>query len=253
MDGLLDDPCWSNALPVPADYVDGMVGQLADRPCMKVRYTWDDRYLYIGYETFDTNMQAAGTGTQDGPRDNRREGAAIWGATQRVDVVEFFISFGDPHFFWEIHHNALNQFNDVWCTVPEPDWPLAKSSLVRYGILFGHEDFIRDDGVHRLATVARAKPRADGQPSTVNDASDTDTGYTAEIRIPWFGLGAPTACRDAKTGAWRMDGVSLRILAVVQDLDRASRYHHSSPTRRAGWFHLTFADWPAYGLRPSAP
>ena len=42
---------------------------------------WDDQYLYIGYETIDTNVTAQGTGEMDGPKTNRREGCMIWNSS----------------------------------------------------------------------------------------------------------------------------------------------------------------------------
>ena len=43
--------------------------------------------------------------------------------------------------------------------------------------------------------AAKVKRKKDGKPGTVNDATDEDAGYTAEIRLPRYGIGAPTAGR----------------------------------------------------------
>ena len=161
-----------------------------------------------------------------------------------VDVVEFFVSFNDPHFFWELHHNALNDFNDVWCVVPDPTWQFYKSSLTPFHIYFGNDEYIHDQGEHTLAKAVHLKPKADGKPSTVNDSSDTDTGYTAELRLPWLGLGAPQA---AGPGPWKMAGEMLQVLSVVQDGDLPQKYHHSSPIRTpGGFFHTSYDSWPVY-------
>jgi len=77
VDGVLDEPAWKQAQVVKADYVWGQVGQRSAQRQMRVRYTWDDHYLYVGYETFDRNLMALGTGKKEGPRDNLREGCAI--------------------------------------------------------------------------------------------------------------------------------------------------------------------------------
>jgi hypothetical protein len=102
------------------------------------------------------------------------------------------------------------------------------------------------------------KPKADGKPSTINDDSDVDSGYTAELRIPWPALGAPreratwlppaAGTKDRLPGPWKVEGLALPILAVVQDGDLKDRYHHSSPTFKGGWFHMGAADWPRYIL-----
>lgn len=264
VDGVLDEPCWARAKPIRADHINSKQGVLSSEPHLLARFAYNEEYLYIGYETFDRNLVALGTGQKQGPPDNQREGAVIWKQGVKVDVVEFFISFGDEHFFWEIHQNAANHFNDVWCTVVDPAWPIAKSSLVPFGILFGDEMVIRDEGDHKVATAVRLKPKADGKPSTVNDPTDVDTGYTAEIRLPWAGLGAPLDRRTwierdspepgkpkvREPGPWKMAGQTVHLIAVVQDGDLAERYHHSSPTRNGGWFHKSFPDWPRYRLAP---
>ena len=179
-----------------------------------------------------------------------------------MDVAEFFISFNDPNFFWEIHLNELNQFNDVWCTVTDPSWRSHKSANNRYGIIFAPHEFIEDEGPYKLATAVKLLPKADGKPSTVNDPSDVDTGYSAEIRLPWWGIGAAKARQVLITvpatkdtpvhtipGPWKMTGETLKILAVCQDGELKERYYHSSPTKNAGgWFHHSYKEWQQFEL-----
>jgi len=264
IDGVLDEPCWRQATPVRADYANSKQGALGEQPHLLVRYAWDERYLYIAYETFDRNLVTMSTGKKEGPPDNLREGCEIWHPEKKIDVVEFFISFGSTRFFWEIHHNASNHFNDIWITVPDPAWPVSKSAMVTHGILFGVPMYVEDDEGFKLATAVRLKPKAEGKPSTVNEESDRDTGYTAELRLPWQGIGAPAARhtwivhepkepggqKTTESGPWKMEGQEVMILAAVQDGDLAERYHHSSPTRKGGWFHTSAADWPRYRLAP---
>lgn len=263
IDGVLDEPAWEKATPVEVNYAWGRVNSRSEEPRMKARFTWDGDYLYIGYETFDKNLVALGTSEQQGPKDNQREGAVIGHSTEKVDVVEFFISFGDHHYFWEVHHNAANQFNDIWCSVVD-DTPLAKTTLARFGIHFGTGQNVEDDtpaGV-KLASAVRLKPKADGKPSTLNDAGDTDTGYVGEIRLPWAGLGAPLTAESYVTvepkesggaksrhhGPWKMAGQEIMLLSVFQDGDLKDHYHHASPTFPGSWFHKGTAHWPHYRL-----
>ena len=262
IDGSLDEPCWQKAISVHADFIGTKTGVKSDTPHMTAKYAWDDNYLYIGYETFDANLIAAGKDDWQGPPNNRRQGCEIYDAKEngaKVDVVEFFISFGDEHFFWEIHQNALNQFNDIWCVAVDPSWPISKTTMSTYGIIFNPNEWIADAGTSTVAIAVKLKPKADGKPSTVNDSSDVDTGYTAEIRLPWRSIGAQSAAAtwiETKTapgekparlpGPWKMAGQSVSILAVVQDGDLKERYHHSSPTRKPDWFHKTQPAWPRY-------
>ena len=263
IDGKLDEPCWQKTTAARVDYIMGRKEMtFAEQPRMAVKYAWDPDYLYIAYETFERNLSARGTGQQQGPKDNRREGAEIWldAGQPQVDVVEFFISFGSRNFLWEIHHNALNQFNDVWCIVSDPKWELARSTMAgRWGIYFAHHEYIEDDPGTKLASAVQLKPRADGKPSTVNQPGDEDTGYTAEIRLPWGGIGVDknrelTHVEDSPDGKrkitvhdhWKVAGMPLAILAVHQDGDDKERYTHSSPKVRGNWFHMNVENYPRF-------
>ncbi len=266
IDGVLDEPAWKEAGTIEADYVWGKVGEKSKQPRMKAWYTWDDDYLYIGYETFDTNLTARGSGKKKGPPGNMTEVAEIVHPSEPVDVVEFFISFGDPQMFWEVHHNALNHFNDIFITVVDPSRPIAKSRLFFDGIHFGTSEVLEDDaesGCTRRMAV-KLKPKTDGKPSTVNTPGDIDTGYVGEIRLPWYGLGAPRERMTAKEvavagqkkqvrGPWKMAGQEMMILAVTQDGDLKEHYHHSSPTKPGSWFHKGTEHWPRYVLTEKKP
>jgi hypothetical protein len=264
IDGVLDEPAWQKAVPVEANFIWGKVGQLSKEPRMTARYTWDDHYLYIAYETFDKNLIALGQGDKKGPKGNERERCVIGHETAKVDVVEFFISCGDERIFWEVHHNALNNFSDIFCIVSDDNWPIAKTNLFRFGINFGTDVVLQDDvdAGRTRAMAVKLKPKKDGQPSTVNDSSDEDTGYIGELRLPWFGLGAPLVSETYVTveekgkkknihGPWKMGGQQVRILAVVQDGDINDHYHHSSPTKPGGWFHKGADHYPRYILEPA--
>lgn len=264
IDGVLDEPAWQKAQAIDVNYIWGKVGEKSTEPRMTVKYTWDDNYLYIGYETFDKNLVALGSGEKQGPKGNEREVCVIGHPTEKVDVVEFFISFGDQRFFWELHHNAANHFSDIWCVVVDDLGPISKSSLNRFGIQFNTREIVQDDtdAGHTLASAIRLKPKADGKPSTINDSSDTDTGYVGELRLPWLGLGAPLdresyipAPNDPKKrihGPWKMAGQEMMILAVCQDGDTKEHYFHSSPTKPGGWFHKGSDLWPRYRLEDAA-
>jgi hypothetical protein len=247
IDGALDEPCWQSAAPVPVQFNMGKVGEADPALVMTAKYSWDENYLYIAYEVFDKNLVGVGTGQKQGPKGNEREGCEIAIPDQKIDVVEFFVSFGDPNFMWEIHQNAVNQFNDVFVVVPDPSWPVSKTSAHMYGQIFCPQEFIKDDEAFTVVCAVKMKPKADGKPSTPNDAGDEDTGYTGEIRIPWKSLGIPLDWKAAAPATgWNLAGHNVSLLAVCQDGDRELRYHHSAPTFPGGWFHQGARQWPVY-------
>ena len=264
IDGKLDEPCWAKAAAIPVIYVqDSRPPRKMEEVPMTARYLWDEHYLYIGYEVFDSHLVTLGKGTKKGPPDNQREPAEIWkhGSTD-IDVVEFFVSVLDPRFFWELHHNGANQFNEMWMCVPDKSWPISKSSNLMWGILDMKEQYLRDDDEYKLATAVALKPKKDGTPGAVNDGKHDGTGYTAELRIPWFGLGVAQERRVMLTkpnpdpkgqpipipGPWKIKGLELSILAVLQNGDLKDRYLRSNPTKTGGFFHYDFAGWPRYKL-----
>lgn len=246
VDGILDEPAWQAAQVVEVKYILGKKGAASKEPRMNVKYLWDDHYLYIGYETFDSNLVAIAEGGKQGPEDNQRQGCAIWHKDKeiKVDVVEFFITFGDYNMFWEIHHNALNQFNDMLVVTKLPAWKQNKPSIAPYDIYFGGQEFIADEGEFKLAMAVMPKPNAENKPSTVNDDKDADTGYVGELRLPLSGLGVPL---NAKKGSvWNMENRDMQILAVCQNGDLQDRYHHSAPVLPDGFFHLNASNFPRY-------
>ena len=142
VDGKLDEADWSRALAVPVDVIWGKDSERTAAPRMTARFLWDDFYLYIGYEVWDANLSARAEGSPQGPENNKRRACDI--AANLVDVVEFFIVFDDPNFFWETHHNALNSFGDVLCLVSLPAWQKSRPALAGAGIYWGHQEYIQD-------------------------------------------------------------------------------------------------------------
>ena len=113
---------------------------------------------------------------------------------------------------------------------------------------FHRERFVTDDGASTVARAVQLKARKDGKPSTVNDPSDRDTGYTGEIRLPWAGLGAPSANRRPD-GSYALAGTRLPILAASLNGNRGeATYHSSAPHLPRLMFHFSVALWPKYVL-----
>jgi len=269
IDGKLNEACWQEATTTKADYRNVKGGGLSEEPRGTVKYVWDNDYLYIGYETFDTNLTTMASGDVQGPKGNQRPGCEIWSPDGNMpDVVEFFISVNDPNYMWELHHNAANQFNDLWCVIISDDRPFRKSIRTPYGIRFCDEEYLQDDGNMTFQSAVSLKPKTDGSPSTINEEGTADTGYTAELRIPWRSLDVPSDWgywadsegnrilgkhKGKKFWTWRPVGKDLRILMVIQDSDLKTRYHHSSPGINGGWFHHQYDQWPEYILSRDTP
>ena len=215
---------------------------------MTARFAWDERYLYIGYEVNDTNLVAIASGRESGPPGNRRPMSEEYLPEKKLDLVEFFISFGSVRTFWEIHHNAANHLNNLGIELPSAE-ALAKIPKPSYKDVTFHRDrYVDDDGAFTVARAVQLKPRADGRPSTVNDPSDRDTGYTGEIRLPWAGLGAP-AERRRGDGSYDLTGLRLPLLAAVLNGNTGDAvYHSSAPYLPAIMFHFSVALWPRYEL-----
>ena len=251
VDGVLDEDCWKQAVPLKADYIKGGNGKVSSEPRMIAKYAWDDRYLYIGYEIFDTNLVAKGNGVTKGPADNRREGCEI---SSPADVAEFFIGLDNSNMFWEVHHSASNHINDILVFVDLSAWKKEPPSQVWSGIYWAKNEYLQDEGEYKLAGAAQVKPRADGKPSTINDDSDTDTGYTAEFRFPWASLFVPNSAKT-KEGWSKLAGREIAILAVTENGDlKDAPYHTSCATLpKADFFHNHFARWPRYKLVAEAP
>lgn len=256
IDGRLDEADWKQAKPIAANYVFGKKNVISPEPRMNVRYLWDDAYLYIGYEVFDTNLVAVGNGEMDGPPGNRRPGCEIADTNKPVDVVEFLIFFEDRNFFWEIQHNASNQFNDGLCAVELPSWQKTKIAFAPKGVYWAWGEYLQDEGDRTFACAVKLSPRKDGKPSTVNDSSDVDTGYTGELRLPWYGIGAPAVAQTRegdKPGPWKMTGREVSILAVDQNGDTPEHYFTTCIGTTREFFHQQTEHFPRYVIRGFEP
>ena len=62
---------------------------------------WESKSIgTVPFLVFDKNLIALASDKMEGPKQNQRRGTEIWHEEKKVDVVEFFISFGDTHFFF---------------------------------------------------------------------------------------------------------------------------------------------------------
>ena len=171
VDGRLDDPAWQNA-PWTDLFVD-IEGDLKPRPKFdtRVKMLWDDSYFYIAADLREPH---------------------VWGTLTAHDSVifhdpdfEVFIDpNGDNHEYYEFEINALGTGWDLFLPKPYKDDGKAMNSWEIPGL---------KSAVH-----------VDG---TLNDARDTDRGWSVELAFPWRVLGeqargpAPPRDRDQ----WRVN------------------------------------------------
>lgn len=152
IDGKLDDAVWKDA-PWSTDFVD-IEGDKKPRPRHRTRMKmlWDDQGLYIAAELQEPH---------------------VWGTLKEHDSVIFhdpdFEVFldpdGDTHLYGELELNALNTTWDLLLIKPYRDGAPAVNGWEIIG----------------LKTAVQVQ-------GTINDPSDTDTGWTVEIAWPWKGL-----------------------------------------------------------------
>ncbi|MCZ7554770.1 MAG: carbohydrate-binding family 9-like protein [Bacteroidia bacterium] len=149
VDGKMDEAAWGTA-PWTEDFVDIQgEGKAKPRFRTRVKMLWDDSYFYFFAE-------------MDEPH--------VWGTLTERDAVifhdndfEIFINpSGKNHYYYEFEMNALNTVWDLFLPKPYRDGGPADNSWDIKGLL---------SAVHVQGTL--------------NDPSDTDRGWTAEVAIPW--------------------------------------------------------------------
>ena len=158
IDGKLDDPGWADA-PWSEPFRD-IEGDRRPEPQFRTRMKmlWDDQALYIAAELEEPH---------------------IWGTLKNHDAVIFhdndFEVFLDPdadgHLYGELELNALNTTWDLLLSKPYKDGGRAVDAWEITGL---------KTAVH-----------VDG---TLNNAQDTDRGWTVEIAWPWKSIKEVATC-----------------------------------------------------------
>jgi len=183
VDGVIDDPSWA-AAPWSADFQD-IEGskQPAPRLRTRVKMLWDAEFLYIAAELTEPH---------------------VWGKLTEHDAVIFqdndFEVFldpdGDNHKYFELEINALNTEWDLFLPKPYRNGGQASNAWE----IFGLKKAVRVQG-------------------TLNNPSDTDTGWTVELAIPWAALaehaGQPTPPRDGDQ--WRINFSRVEWDTIIED------------------------------------
>jgi hypothetical protein len=171
INGRLDDPAWRDAAWTE-DFVD-IEGPSKPRPRFRTRakMLWDDDYFYIGAELEEPHVWATLT----------KHDAVIF----RDNDFEVFINpDGDNHEYYEFEINALNTSWDLFLPRPYKD----EGKPLNNWEIPGLKTAVHVDG-------------------TLNNAADTDRGWSVEIAFPWKAL-AEQAHRPAPPGngdQWRVN------------------------------------------------
>jgi hypothetical protein len=210
IDGRLDKPAWREAPKSPrfVDLVSGVPGFLETR----MASLWDDENLYIAFWVSEPNVQA---------RMSERD-SLVWNEND----VEIFI--GGEDCYYEFEMNAWGTVYEVFYIWQDAlkkggrfDLPEFDLRAHPVDVLGGFQDGMRY-GKHprgrRWAFMdwdlpgLRAAVQVQG---TLNDASDIDQGWTAEIAFPWRGLTHLAGSRPAPPrpgDVWRMDFSRFELL-----------------------------------------
>ncbi|MCP4248861.1 MAG: CehA/McbA family metallohydrolase [bacterium] len=197
IDGRLDDSAWADAAWTDR-FVD-IEGDAKPRPQYhtRLKMLWDDRHLYLAASLEDPH---------------------VWGTLTKRDAIvfqdndfEIFIDpDGDAREYFEIEVNALNTIFDLLLMRTYKDGGPARHEWDVKGL---------QSAVH-----------VDG---TLNDPSDTDGGWNAELAIPWRSLAkwAHRPAPPADGDVWRMNFSRVQWQHRVVD----GRYEKVPDTAENNW------------------
>jgi hypothetical protein len=192
VDGRLDDAAWA-AASAPITLQFLWEAQTGAKQRTFARLLWDAEALYVAYDVEDADITAQFTERDD--------------PTYRDDAVEIFIN---PNPAQEVVYYGF-------------EWN-ARGVLYDYLNYNSRTLFKRFD-----ATGVRVATTIQG---TLNDRSDTDTGWTLEASIPWANFEElarrpPVAGTMWKANLNRWDGVEpARRMSIWSDPQQATAWPH---------------------------
>ena len=231
IDGRLDEESWRLA-PRSPRFVDLITGEPTIHDTRSA-VLWDDDYLYVGFWVEEPFVQATLT-----ERDS-----LVW----TENDIEVFVAGKDAYYEFEI--NPLGTIYEaffVWEDAYERGGFSKQAEFSRD--VEGYKPwngvgFDKHPRGQRLAFFRwdlpglKAAASVDG---TINDNSDRDRGWTAEIAIPWSGMewlaksdGRALPPRDGDV--WRMD------------FSRFNMYREAAPAQDSGgWAWSAHGAWDSH-------
>jgi hypothetical protein len=205
IDGILDEAAWTRAAST-GRFVD--VGRGRENPALptqgSARVTYDETYLYVGFEVSDKKVRGGFPPDAKDPH--------LW----ERDTIEIMIDpdgDGDNKDYYEIQINPQNLVFDT--QYDDYNSPNGKGKGP-----FGHEEWSA-----ALTSAVKVK-------GTLDDDSDVDEGYSVEARIPWASFTKARRSPPAPGDVWRMNfyamknngGVAWSPILGMGNFHRASRF-----------------------------
>ncbi len=205
IDGALDEPAWKTAAATGA-FVNVGSGREDARASVhgSAKLLYDTEFLYLGFTVHEAKLHGGFPKDAKDPH--------LWDK----DTVEVMLDpdgDGDNKDYYEIQINPQNlvfdsHFDDYNKPKVEPHGP------------FGHEEWSAN-----LTSAVKLE-------GTLDDDSDTDTGYTVEAKIPWASFTKAKHAPPAPGDSWRMNfyamkdngGVAWSPILGQGNFHRASRF-----------------------------
>ena len=196
MDGKLDDPIWAQAVTYTGAYPFNTQTHKTD-PATTFKIAWDDTYLYFAFDCADRDIIAPERARDD--------------AVYADDCIEMFIL---PEFrsraYWELIISPRRSIYDSIQTKDPNGWGSS----------------------HRTEeTIAGLQIGIDLR-GTIDDSSDTDSGYTVEVAVPFDQL--PGYSRTGPAA-----GQTLRFMLVRLDVNTQA----DGKTKMIPYAHAPLMAW----------
>lgn len=231
VDGKLDEQSWRLA-PRSPRFVDLITGQPTIHDT-RAAVLWDDTHLYVGFWVEEPFVAATLT-----ERDS-----LIWSEND----IELFIAGKDA--YYELELNALGTIYEalfIWEDGYERSGYSQSPEFSRTADGFKPWNGVGFDNHPRGPRLAffkwdlpglRAAAAVDG---TINDNTDRDRGWTAEIAIPWSSL--DVLARADNRALPPRDGDTWRM-----DFSRFNAYREAPPaTDSGGWAMNAHGVWDSH-------